>query len=127
MRRRVGLALLVAGAPQLLAAACAPSKPKDRRTRVALDALEARGRLELQHAGEPVEVRQTETGPVARSLLCTHFGCRVRWQAERSGYRCTCHEATFDQDGRPLTGPAQRPLRLLPVELSGREVLIGEP
>jgi cytochrome b6-f complex iron-sulfur subunit len=126
VRRREGLALLVAGAPQALAAACV-AKPKDRRTRVPLDALEARGRLELQHAGEPVELRQTAAGPVARSLLCTHFGCRVRWHAERSGYRCTCHEATFDEGGRPLTGPAQRPLRLLRVELAGREVLIGEP
>lgn len=127
MRRREGLALLVVGAPQVLAAACAPAKPKDRRTRVPLDALEARGRLELQHAGEPVEVRLTEAGPIARSLLCTHFGCRVRWHEQRSGYRCTCHEATFDGDGRPLSGPALRPLRQLSVELSGREVLIGEP
>ncbi len=125
MRRREGLALLVAGAPQALAAACA-AKPKDRRTRVPLDALEARGRLEIQHAGEPVELRQTAAGPVARSLLCTHFGCRVRWQAEQSRYRCTCHEATFDQDGRPLTGPAQRPLRVLTIEVAGQDILVGE-
>jgi Rieske Fe-S protein len=126
VKRRQGLALLVAGAPQALAAACAPAKPKDRRTRVPREALRTRGRLEIQHAGEPVEVSETEAGPVARSLLCTHFGCRVRWQAERSGYRCTCHEATFDHDGRPLTGPAQRPLRVLAIEVTDRDILVGD-
>lgn len=126
MKRREGLALL-AGASQVLVAGCARAKPKDRRARVSRDELRARGRLEVQYAGEPVEVRETEAGPVARSLLCTHFGCRVRWDGTHSSYRCSCHEATFDRDGRPLTGPALRPLRRLPVELRDDQVLVGEP
>lgn len=126
MRRREGVAL-IAGAWQALFSACAPAKPPDRRTRVALAELRERGRLELQHAGEPVELQQTALGPVARSLLCTHIGCRVRYEPAREGYRCSCHEATFDRDGRPLTGPALRPLRLLAVELQGDQVLVGEP
>lgn len=126
MKRREGLALL-AGASQALVAACAPAKPVDRRTRVSREELRARGRLEIQHAGEPVEVRQTEAGPIARSLLCTHIGCLVRWDAVRSSYRCSCHQATFDGDGRPVSGPALRPLRVLRVETAGAEILVGEP
>jgi Rieske Fe-S protein len=126
MKRREGLAL-IAGASQALVAACAPAKPKDRRARVSRDELRARGRLEVQYAGEPVEVRETEAGPAARSLLCTHTGCRVRWQAERSSYRCSCHEATFDADGRPVSGPAPRPLRQLRVEMVDGDILVGEP
>lgn len=125
MKRREGLALL-AGASQALAAACAPAKPVDRRTRVSLDELRARGRLVIQHAGEPVEVSQTEAGLLARSMLCTHIGCLVRWDAGNAFYRCSCHQATFDGDGRPVSGPAQRPLRMLSVEVIGQDILVGE-
>ena len=126
MKRREGLAL-IAGASQALVAACAPAKPKDRRARVSRDELRARGRLEVQYAGVPVEVREAEAGPIARSLLCTHFGCRVRWDVAHSFYRCSCHEATFDADGRPVSGPANRPLRILRVELLDSEILVGDP
>jgi len=125
VKRREGLALL-AGVSPAFVTACGPKPPPDRRVRVAQAELRARGRLVVQYAGEPVELSQGDAGPVARSLLCTHFGCRVRWHAEQAGYRCTCHEATFDAEGRPLTGPATRPLRLLPVELADRDILVGE-
>ena len=122
MKRREGLALL-AGASQALAAACAAP---DRRARVSRDELRTRGRLVIQHEGQPVEVSETQAGPIARSLLCTHIGCLVRWDAGHSLYRCSCHFATFDGDGRPVSGPALRPLRLLAVEVTGQDILVGE-
>ena len=71
-------------------------------------------------------VVQTASGVVARSLLCSHFGCRVQWEASKERYRCPCHEGTFDGEGRLLGGPPTRPLRALPVEVAGQGILVGE-
>jgi Rieske Fe-S protein len=125
VKRRSTLALLAAAAP--LAAACAAPSPPDRRLRVSRERLRAEGRIEAEVAGDPIEVREGAAGPVARSLLCTHFGCTVQWQAEAASYHCPCHEARFDGEGRPVSGPALRPLRLVRVEVQGSDLLVGEP
>ncbi len=122
-RRRV-LALL--GALPGVALGCAAPEPPDRRLRVPLARLEPTGRVEVEYAGEPAEVVLAAEGVVARSLLCSHFGCRVQWQAGAERYHCPCHEGVFDREGRPVAGPPTRPLRLLPVEVSGRDILVGE-
>ena len=96
--RRLFLFLCGASLPL---AACARTEPPDRRTRVALARVDAAGRLEIEHLGEPAELRRTERGIEARSLLCSHFGCRVEWQQEAARYRCPCHEGLFDAEGRP--------------------------
>ena len=80
--------------------------------------LEARGRLEIEVNGEPAEVVRTPGGVVARSLLCSHFGCRVQWQEDARHYHCPCHEGRFDAEGRPIGGPPLRPLRAVPVEVA---------
>ena len=123
--RRQVLRLCGAGLPAV-AAACARREPPDRRTRVALAQLEPDGRVEIEVLGEPAEVVRTEGGIAARSLLCSHFGCHVEWQPERGRYHCPCHQGEFDRDGRPLAGPPTRPLRAIPTEVSGRDILVGE-
>lgn len=109
-----------------VALGCVQREPPDRRVRLALASLDAAGRLEVEYAGEPAEVVRTASGVVARSLLCSHFGCRVQWEAARERYHCPCHEGVFDRDGRPVAGPPTRPLRLLPVEAAGQDILVGE-
>lgn len=123
--RRRALALVGVGLPGL-ALGCAPREPPDRRVRLSLASLDAAGRLEIEYAGEPAEVVRTGSGVVARSLLCSHFGCRVQWQAAAERYHCPCHEGAFDRDGRPIAGPPTRPLRRLPVEAAGQDILVGE-
>jgi Rieske Fe-S protein len=122
--RRRALALL--GALPGVALGCAAPAPPDRRLRVPLALLDPTGRVELADAGEPVEIVRAGGVVVARSLLCTHFGCRVQWQAATERYKCPCHEGVFDREGRPVAGPPTRPLRLLPVEVSGLDILLGE-
>jgi Rieske Fe-S protein len=124
-RRRV---LILCGASLPAAAlACARKEPPDRRVRVPLASLEATGRVELVYAGEPAEIVRTEGGAVvARSLLCSHFGCRVQWEPQNDRYHCPCHEGLYDREGRPIGGPPIRPLRALPAEVSGRDILVGE-
>jgi Rieske Fe-S protein len=75
----------------------------------------------------PVELVRTDSGVLARSLMCTHFGCRVRWADEHARYLCACHGGAFDGAGRPVAGPPTRPLVLVPVEVTGDEVVVGEP
>jgi Rieske Fe-S protein len=122
MRRRESLGL-VAGAA--LAQAC--GKSKDPRVRVALAELPSGSRTVVAYAGEPVEVVHGPSGVSARSLLCTHFGCRVAWDAARERYRCPCHEGWFDAEGRPLSGPPTRPLRAVRVVVERDTALVGEP
>jgi Rieske Fe-S protein len=123
--RRRALALLGAGLPGV-ALGCAPREPPDRRVRVPLASLDPGGRVDLEYAGEPAEVVRTASGVVARSLLCSHFGCRVQWEAAKERYQCPCHQGAFDAEGRPVAGPPTRPLRALPVEVAGRDILVGE-
>ena len=119
------MALFGLGLPGM-ALGCAPREPPDRRVRILLEKLGPEGRVELEYAGEPAEVVRTASGVVARSLLCSHFGCRVQWQPETGRYHCPCHEGVFDREGRPVGGPPTRPLRLLPVEVAGQDILVGE-
>lgn len=76
-------------------------------------------RMVVEHETLPIEIVRTSSGYVARSLLCTHQGCVVEWQADESHYLCPCHEARFDAEGRPVFGPAQRPLHEYETEERG--------
>lgn len=76
----------------------------------------AGGALKLRAEGSevPVYLLAVEGGYVALSPVCTHLGCIVGIQGER--LVCPCHGSTYDQRGRVLRGPAERPLRVFPVQ-----------
>jgi rieske iron-sulfur protein len=60
-------------------------------------------------------------GLVAYSAICTHLGCTVLPGLSEQGYIvCPCHASVFDPaaDARVVSGPANRPLPLLPVEVA---------
>jgi Rieske Fe-S protein len=121
VKRRELLGALPAGA--LLG--CQRQAP-DRRLRVEARELAARRRVVVEYRGEPVEVFRAGEEAVARSLVCTHYGCRVEWREDRRRYECPCHLGTYDEAGQPIAGPPVRPLRLLPVAIEGDAVLVGE-
>lgn len=60
--------------------------------------------------------------PRALSLSCTHLGCRVR-PLRSGGFACPCHGSRYDAQGRPVEGPARRPLAPVALERRGGEWL----
>ena len=54
----------------------------------------------------------------AFSQKCTHLGCVVYFQPGTEELECPCHEGYFDaQSGEVISGPPQRPLGRIDVEV----------
>jgi Rieske Fe-S protein len=60
---------------------------------------------------------------VAYSAVCTHQGCTVAYQDGQLA--CPCHGSIFDpaNGAAVVSGPAQRPLPEVPVEVRAGEVV----
>jgi cytochrome b6-f complex iron-sulfur subunit len=61
----------------------------------------------------------------ALSAVCTHLGCIVMWEEDKSRLYCPCHAAVFDTNGNVRGGPAPKPLSSLKVEVVKDQVLAG--
>jgi Rieske Fe-S protein len=66
---------------------------------------------------EPLVIRHEETGFRAWSSLCTHMQCPVMWSEEKKQFDCGCHGSRFDAEGHVINGPAEKPLKPLPVKV----------
>jgi Rieske Fe-S protein len=68
-------------------------------------------------------IRPEQDVLVAYSQKCTHLSCAVLPQPEQGRIYCPCHEGVFEiATGRPLAGPAQRPLTRIVLQVRGRDV-----
>jgi Rieske Fe-S protein len=83
------------------------------------------GRTRLDNGGRPVELQRTETGITARSLLCTHQGCKVSWHEDKQLYICPCHEGKYDANGEVVYGMPRKPLSVLAVTVKDGQVIVG--
>lgn len=81
-------------------------------------------RTVVMRAAEPVELMRTGARITARSLWCTHFGCRLSWDGAAHRYNCPCHGGAFDADGRPIAGPPTEPMRVLPTRTVQDSVIV---
>jgi cytochrome b6-f complex iron-sulfur subunit len=92
---------------------------------IPLEQLPLGRRRRFAYGGRPVEVIRTADGVTARSLLCTHQGCNVRWLEDEQVYLCPCHDGKFDAAGRPIYGPPRRALEVLPATVTATQVIVG--
>ena len=130
MKRRDFLATLggAAGAA-LTATRCTqgPPPPPPKPVTVGLASLPDGTHTTVMLGGKPVDVIRTGSSVVARSMVCPHTGCLVRWTPADSRYHCACHDGLFDENGAVLGGQANLPLTLLPVSVAGDQVTISPP
>jgi len=54
---------------------------------------------------------------VALSAVCPHLGCAVGWDAAAGNFLCPCHDSRFGVAGERLTGPSERGLDELPLQV----------
>lgn len=68
-------------------------------------------------------------GVLAFSAVCTHQGCDVdTWMGGDGLLACFCHGSMFDplQGARVISGPAPRPLPVLPIEEKDGEIVVAQ-
>ncbi|HEY0484200.1 MAG TPA: ubiquinol-cytochrome c reductase iron-sulfur subunit [Kofleriaceae bacterium] len=54
---------------------------------------------------------------VALSAICPHLGCSIGWDAGVGNFLCPCHDSRFSPEGAKLTGPSERGMDELPLEV----------
>ena len=64
-------------------------------------------------------IRRTAPDKIeALSSVCPHLGCVVGWDETKSNFLCPCHDSRFAVNGDRLTGPSERGLDTLPVQVA---------
>jgi Rieske Fe-S protein len=82
------------------------------------------GRI-MELGGRPVILIKTDDASLkAFHANCTHLGCVVRYRPERGDIYCGCHGSIFTLEGEPVSGPAIRPLRALPITIENGTVSV---
>jgi cytochrome b6-f complex iron-sulfur subunit len=80
----------------------------------------------ILYGGTSVLVLRTRESLRAFSLVCTHLGCIVEWEANKKEFRCPCHDGRFDEFGEVLAGPPPIPLEQIAARVEGQTVIVGE-
>lgn len=72
--------------------------------------------VELEDGRQLLIARVEEDQYVCVSLKCTHQNCDIEYDKRRKLFACGCHDSSFDFEGKPLGGPATKPLAVYPAE-----------
>jgi cytochrome b6-f complex iron-sulfur subunit len=81
--------------------------------------------LPMDLGGQKILVLKTDEGVAAFSRRCTDLGCLVSWNRERQQFICPCHQGTFDNTGRNISGPPPRPLDRLEIVKRGEQLYVN--
>src|ERR1043166_1554335 len=54
---------------------------------------------------------------VALSAICPHLGCAIGWDSAARNFLCPCHDSRFSAAGDKLTGPSERGMDELPLDV----------
>ncbi len=79
--------------------------------------------VKAKNAAADIALIKTKTGEwKALLMLCTHASNPVTFYG--SGFRCNVHFSEFNLSGVPQSGPAQKPLKILPTEINKENIVI---
>ncbi|MDE0432175.1 MAG: Rieske 2Fe-2S domain-containing protein [Caldilineaceae bacterium] len=59
----------------------------------------------------------TDEGPRALYMVCTHLGCLYKWEPSNNRFECPCHGSKFNLEGHYIEGPAPRSLDQFLIEI----------
>jgi nitrite reductase/ring-hydroxylating ferredoxin subunit len=94
-----------------------PRTSDKRRVLVSAAAADVPQNGALLFRNERLALFRDDSGFYALSLVCTHLGCTVT--VTEDDLSCPCHGSRFDRQGTVLTGPADRTLVRMKVEVRG--------
>ena len=125
---RLGTAagLAAAGAP--LAASCGKQLPKVKSGKAVIAEKKLKPNsayvFEDARTEDPRVVVRLEDGKILMySAECTHKGCTVGYKPEEQHLVCPCHNSIYSPlSGDVVTGPADKPLANLPVEIKDGKI-----
>ncbi len=72
-----------------------------------------------EHMGRQIVVVRTGGEVRVFDGACTHLGCVVQWEGSSLTFKCPCHGAFFDDQGEPISGPVNIPLRRIEFVVKG--------
>lgn len=64
-----------------------------------------------EHAGRQIAIILVDGEPLAFDGACPHLGCVVLWDGATRMFKCPCHGAAFNDQGEPIAGPVNSPLK----------------
>jgi cytochrome b6-f complex iron-sulfur subunit len=71
-----------------------------------------------------VVIRTGDTAVTVLSDVCTHSGCTMDYNASTKQLDCPCHGSVFSLDGKVVTGPANRPVKVYSATLASNTITI---
>ena len=69
-------------------------------------------------------VRMDDGGLLALSLQCTHLGCAITWNKDKSEFDCPCHASSFNMGGDVISPPAPRALDTYALFVEGGQIKV---
>ena len=69
-------------------------------------------------------IRKVDGTLLSIRTVCTHLGCAVFYRPATNQFECPCHQGVFDGEGKPVSGPPQRPLDHYPTEVREGKIFI---
>lgn len=69
-------------------------------------------------------IQKEDKSFAAFSLVCTHLGCIVKWEAPKKDFHCPCHAGIFNDDGEVVSGPPPKPLAKYKLAIEGNDIFV---
>ena len=73
-------------------------------------------------SGRPTLIVRKDGQLLAYDAVCSHLGCIVRWNNERTSIECPCHGGVFDIEGKVIAGPPPAPIARISLKIDGDRI-----